>query len=160
MLLEHVEGKLVLAVDDPHEDETILLDVAQWYVLDAIVSQRSVCDGDTSRWIGRRQLPWRVHADDVKESATMFHLLLAKPLEVKICDVGEEWNAVELAGRFDPLDHGHLFILEVDISGKRLEEFFIVLCIAIFLHQELLLEGKDVSAYLDQHRLDALLVVG
>ena len=80
----------------------------------------------------------------------MLLLLLSKPPEVIVVHVSKERDAVELASLFD-LPHHDLFLLKVDIGSERLKELLIVFSIAVFLHQELLLESDDVATHLDEH---------
>ena len=66
MSFEELEGELVLVVDDPDEEEAILLDGRHWQCVDQRISQGVVGDGNTSSWVSRGELPWRVHRDDVE----------------------------------------------------------------------------------------------
>lgn len=78
MHLEHIQGELVPGVDHPNEEESIRLDMLERQVLDLFIGESRVCNGDSSCWVGRRQLPGRVHADYVEEAPTMLHLLFAE----------------------------------------------------------------------------------
>ena len=66
MSFEELKGELVLVVDDPDEEEAILLDRRHWQCVDQRISQGIVGDGNTTSWVSRGELPWRVHRDDVE----------------------------------------------------------------------------------------------
>ena len=65
-----------LVVDDPDEEEAVLLNRGHGQVFDVVVGQGIVSDGDTTSWIGRGKNPGRVHRDDVEQSTTMLHLCI------------------------------------------------------------------------------------
>ena len=74
-LFEEVESKAVLGVNDPDEEETILLDHVKRQVHDLLVIQRVVGDGNAASRVSRAQLPWRVDRNDVEKSASCLALL-------------------------------------------------------------------------------------
>jgi len=76
MQLEEIEGELILVVDHPDEKEAVTLHVLERKSLDFVVGHRRVGNRHASGGVGRRELPWRVHADDVEEAACVLHLAL------------------------------------------------------------------------------------
>jgi len=52
MLVEHVQGKAVLGIDDPDEQEALGLDLFERQVQDVFVSEGAVSDGNTSSRVG------------------------------------------------------------------------------------------------------------
>lgn len=163
VFLEEIEGKLILVVDDPNEEEAITLHVLQGQVRDLYIIHGRVGNGHATSWVRRRQLPGRVHADYVKEAPSVLHLLLPKVLEVVLHDVSENRHAPELLlvdVRIGSLQGARILLqLEVRIKLEVVEELLVFLSIRVFLHQELLLKLDDVPTHFCEHALDAVFVI-
>ena len=61
MLLEQIESKPVLGIDDPNKQESICLDLVEGQIQNLVINQGVVGNGNTSGWVGTGQLPWWVH---------------------------------------------------------------------------------------------------
>ena len=114
-------------------------------MLDLVVSQGCVSDGYTSGRVGRRELPWRIHADDVEQAASMLLLATAKLLKLEGQNIGKDGHAPELP--LVDVRHNFLLIVNLDVCIKLevSQEPFILLSIRVFFHEELPFQQENVS---------------
>lgn len=83
--VKHVESETVFGIDDPDEEEALLLQQIEAQILhDLLVSEITVGDGDASGWVRSRQLPWWVASDDVEEATTAVSSLRRRQLHEEI----------------------------------------------------------------------------
>jgi hypothetical protein len=75
-VLHHFEGKSVLRIDHPNEKETIGLKLLKRNVQNLFVIECVISNSHSTSRVGRRELPWRITSDHVKESTSIIHLLL------------------------------------------------------------------------------------
>ena len=150
-LLELLEGPLVLRIDDPDEDEAVLLELGDGEVRDGVVGELAVSEGHASGRVRGGELPGRVHHDDVEIG------VLVELAPVVGDDVGVDRDAL---GRNHPLGLG-------DVVHVALDEPVILPVLALTLHLALLLhlpvhDGRGLAVgrpvRLDLH-LDLLLVL-
>lgn len=102
--LHQVKAEAKLRVYRPNEEEAVVLKTGDGELLDLGVGQRVIGNGDPAGRVGRRELPWRVHHDHVKELAGEFPLLRGESLEVEGEHIGRDGYAfvrVLADGRFD-----------------------------------------------------------
>ena len=82
-LVEEFDGKPVLGVDDPNEEEPVVLNLVKGHIQNLIVGQSVVGNGDSSSWIGGGEHPWRIARDDIKEPPAMLHLSCSQLVKIK-----------------------------------------------------------------------------
>mmetsp|Transcript_6768 Transcript_6768/g.18912 ORF Transcript_6768/g.18912 Transcript_6768/m.18912 type:complete len:214 (+) Transcript_6768:1699-2340(+) len=86
-LLHKLKRKLVLCVDDPHEQEAILLQRREWDLLNESVRELLVPDRNTTSGVRSGQLPGRISHDHVKELACRPALHLGELVKVELANV-------------------------------------------------------------------------
>jgi hypothetical protein len=86
-LLHELDRERVLGVDGPHQQHSVLLQFVHWDAFDELVGERVVLDGHSAGGLRGRQLPGRIHHDDVEQTLRHLQLLLDQQVEVEIGDV-------------------------------------------------------------------------
>lgn len=94
--VKHVQGKSILVVDDPDEEEAALLYFVERNFQNIIVCQSTVGNGNSSGWVGRGELPWWVTSDHVEQSSSVLHLSLGYLVKVYLHDILTDWNGPEM----------------------------------------------------------------
>lgn len=100
LFLHRLHCPLVLGIYHPHEQEPCTLQLRHWDVLNGLIVETAVLDGDTTGWLGGGELPWRVHHDDIKLPVADLQLLLQQVLEVKLGDICADRDGIVAHWRF------------------------------------------------------------
>lgn len=97
----HLAGHGVLRIDDPvhssvpHKEEACLLKSSDRQSRDQVVCQGRVTNRDASGRLRRRELPRRIHHDNVEKPASVLHLRLDEPVEVELGDISVDRHRLE-----------------------------------------------------------------
>lgn len=105
LLLHHLYREAVFGIDDPYEEESILLQFFERDVHHLLIVECVVCYRDTSRGIGRRELPWRITGNNIEKLASMSLLTPCKVVPIKFCNIVTQRDRPKL------LDVGPIFEL-------------------------------------------------
>ena len=95
-VLHHFDSVSVLGVDDPDEQEAVRLQLVKRYLLNLHIVQGVVSDGDASRRIGRRELPWWVTGDHVEHTAAISLLRIDQLVPLEVEHTRADGNSPEL----------------------------------------------------------------
>lgn len=82
------------SVDDPDEEKAFFLQDWDRNLLDGLITQTAVLNGDSSGRLRAGESPRWIHHDDIKFSLGDFYLLFDETLEVKLGDVCTNGDSV------------------------------------------------------------------
>jgi hypothetical protein len=79
----------------------MLLELVKRNLQNLLILERRVSDCDSSGWVGRTQLPWRVTGYDVEHSASdsllcIYHLIQGILVVHEVHDIHAQWDTPEL----------------------------------------------------------------
>ena len=86
-VFKHFYSERKLSIDCPDQKEPILLKSLDRNILNSLVAETIVLDGDSSRGLGGAELPWRIHHDDIKSPLSKVDLALDQAVPVEVLDV-------------------------------------------------------------------------
>jgi hypothetical protein len=81
---------LKLGVDDPNEEKAFFLQHRDGNLLDGLIAETAILNGDSSRRLRTGESPRRVHHDHIKLPLGYLQLLFDETLEVKLGDVSAD----------------------------------------------------------------------
>ena len=93
-LFHELDCEGVLGVDGPDDQDPVLLQLGDGDLLNPLIGKGVILDSDSSGWLGGRQLPGRVHHDDVEVALGDIQLLLDELVEVEGGHVGTDRHCV------------------------------------------------------------------
>lgn len=88
----HSKGQL--GINGPDEKKPVLLQFFDGNFLNFLIPQTVVLNGNTSRWLGCAELPWRVHHDHIEHPHSKVHLAFDQLIPVEMGDISTDWNRV------------------------------------------------------------------
>lgn len=83
-LLHQFDSKGVLRIDCPDDQHPIFLQFSHRNLLNELIAQGIVLNGDSPGGLGSGQFPGWVHHDDIEVALRQLQLLLYEEVEVKI----------------------------------------------------------------------------